>query len=183
MLARFITTDDMPALRSLRLHALQVEPESFSSTYGSEAAHSPEHWIEKWVAKNPTAAVFDDANLVAMTRLYVSADTPDTAELSGDFIVPSHRGRGLYAALLRLCVQKFLQNPALQFLLRGFLPSNNVSRAVSARYGLKDIGTTNAPLPDGTMATFALTGLNRAGVTALAETLRVPNDVKMVMPC
>lgn len=179
--ARFLTADDMPVLRAFRLHALQAEPESFSSTYEREETHSNEQWIERWVVKNATAGIFDNAALVAKTRFYIDAKTPDTAELMSDYISPAYRGRGLYAALLKLCLHKFLLNPALRYLLRGFFPYNNVSRAVSARYGFKDIGTTEAALPDGSMATFALTGLNRDSAQNAFNALCVPDDVKVVM--
>ena len=97
---RCLGPDDVNEFRSLRLEALRETPESFGSTYASEAAYPPARFVER-LAGGTVFGSFRDQRLVGMAGYSIEPweKTRHKAGLWGMYVQPSRRGQGIATAL------------------------------------------------------------------------------------
>lgn len=107
---RLLDRHDAPAYQALRLQALRDSPHAFSASHDEEAGRS----IDEVTARVTPAAdgsvrvfgVFEHAELAGMVTLIhpQRQKLRHGAELAGMYVAPSHRGRGVGAALLQAVI-------------------------------------------------------------------------------
>ncbi len=101
VLVRETVMSDWPALRDIRLAALQDAPDAFSSTYADQVDFGPEQWQQR-IARGGTFFVFVPEAVAAgpagMAGGYPAA--PGLVELISMFIRPQARGHGAGEALV-----------------------------------------------------------------------------------
>lgn len=106
--------EDAVALRELRLEALWMHPESFSSDHASSAARPAAHWIERArLGSGETnqitcvAQALEGGELVAMCGLHreEGAKLHHSANLWGVYVRPAWRGFRIANALIDACEQ------------------------------------------------------------------------------
>lgn len=107
---RLLDRHDAPAYQALRLQALCDSPHAFSASHADEAGRS----IDEVAARLVPAAdgsvrmfgIFEDDVLAGFVALIhpQRAKLRHGAELAGMYVAPSHRRRGLAAALLQAVI-------------------------------------------------------------------------------
>ena len=103
---------DAAALRELRLEALWMHPESFSSDHATSAARPASYWVERAQLgngeRNQITCVAQSAaggELVAMCGLYREEESKlrHSANLWGVYVRPAWRGLRIADALIDAC--------------------------------------------------------------------------------
>jgi GNAT superfamily N-acetyltransferase len=116
---RPVRADEWPALRALRLEALQDSPRSYGSTYATEVRRSDREWRERAAAgaaaqdEVAVAAVADGA-WVGMARGYLELPT---AHLIAVYVTPAWRHSGVGGAVSRAIVAWARDRGAKEILL------------------------------------------------------------------
>jgi GNAT superfamily N-acetyltransferase len=102
---------DAPVASRLRLEALCAHPEAFASDHAIESARSPAEW-EAWVGRADGRAGIlylaqVDQEWAGMAALFrgPSPKTQHSATISGVYVRPAHRRKGIGTALIQACVE------------------------------------------------------------------------------
>ncbi len=142
---RRVVSEEWPAVRELRLEALQTDPLAFGSTFARELDFADSVWIDRVskAAISPSSATWiaehRDGTFVGMVGAYVQETT---IWVVGMWVRPSFRGLRLGSRLLDSLLQwtratrpedevKLEVNPALEVAVllyrgRGFVPTGLV---------------------------------------------------------
>ncbi len=100
---------DLPAYRTIRLEALRLHPEAFSSALEDEAAESLESFARKIVPPpGATLGCFVDGKLVGIAGLIVSPRVKlrHKGTLVGVYLDPLHRGQSRARRLVEAVIQE-----------------------------------------------------------------------------
>lgn len=102
-IVRRVVASEWPALRTLRLQALETDPLAFGSTLSNELNLSEQHWRDRtatqaesptssqWVAEEPSGRLVGSI---------VVARVEDAVYVFGMWVERSHRGQGIGSRLL-----------------------------------------------------------------------------------
>jgi RimJ/RimL family protein N-acetyltransferase len=114
---RPVTTDDVEALRTLRIEALRLHPISFTADLAETESRPPDAWREQIAATlGPTAtsAIFvadagdagAGARLVGMTGVYtpVQPKLAHVGTIWGVYVRQTYRGGGVGRKLIEACI-------------------------------------------------------------------------------
>ena len=130
----------------LRLSALRVCPQAFSSSF-EEEQHLTEADFARRVAPEPPDAVFgafgdDDAGLVGIAgfRVHKNAKERHKSILWGMYVRPAGRGRGVATALLRGVTEHARKTPGVEVLQLTVTADNAAARALYDRAGFVPYG-------------------------------------------
>jgi ribosomal protein S18 acetylase RimI-like enzyme len=102
---RRISEQDWPLLRTIRLDALQADPDAFGSTYADQAAF-PEHRWQAMAAESAGGAdncvliAFRDGEPAGMVRTVRDGRRPAVFGVYSVWVAPGERRRGVGRALL-----------------------------------------------------------------------------------
>ncbi len=99
---RRLTQADAADYRAIRLAALQDSPDSFGSTYDSEAARPMSGWEERLATPGAFGAYLD-GKIAGMARFVQdagSAKERHKGAVYGMYVAPEARGRGIGSALM-----------------------------------------------------------------------------------
>lgn len=105
-----IYSDRWEEYRELRLEALRTDPDAFGATIEATLAR-PESWwrgvLETAKTDPNKTAVFAvvDGRLVGIAGAYPEEE-PDCVDVTGMFVMPSERGKGIGRALLQAVVDE-----------------------------------------------------------------------------
>ena len=150
---RELTVADWPALRALRLRALQSEPGVFFTPYAREVEHEEAAWraLATGDAAHQVFGLFDAGKLVGMSGVFRDRDDPSgrTAVLGMSYIVPEHRGAGLVARLYAARIAWARARPEFVRAIVGHRRSNEPSRRAILRSGFIWTGSRPHHWPDG----------------------------------
>ena len=111
---RRIRADDGPALRALRLRALQTDPTAFGSSYAREADRPDGEWVERAlqgsIGNEQSLFVAESGGeLVGLVGAYTPEDEPWARHVITMWVAPEVRrtgvGRQLVVAILAWCRQ------------------------------------------------------------------------------
>lgn len=103
---RRLLTADAQAFRELRLEALQMYPDSFGSTYETEATKPLDYFIER-LEKNSVFGGFDGQKLAGVIGFYQQSGPKDKHKgvIWGMYVKPRLHGSGLAPALLKSVIE------------------------------------------------------------------------------
>ena len=139
---------DAEAFRELRLQALRNHPEAYSADYEVQALWPMESWLDRLRINPIYFAVDEEANgaLVGITGIFPgnTLKTRHRATISGVYVRPSHRGRGLAGQLVLACVDWAAQ-AALRLVTLSVVTSNTPAVNCYKRCGF----TISGVEPDG----------------------------------
>lgn len=97
--------------KTLRLRALQDDPQAFGSSYAKEVEDSDEIWQEK--TNDNLFFASDGNNLVGMMGIWQSSEDKKnkTANVFGVYVVPEFRGQGISKMLMQALLDQLKTNP------------------------------------------------------------------------
>lgn len=146
---RLLGLADAQDFRDIRLSALKESPEMFGSTYACEEKLS----IEVFEARLRDAMVFGayiDKEIVGLSVLKQDGGPKDAhkAYLSGVFVAPEHRGKGIAEKLL-LAV-KCYANEHMEQIMLTVVDGNKAAISLYEKQGFKIYGVEPRALKEGT---------------------------------
>lgn len=114
---RLLTTDDVDVYKSIRLQALQTNPESFGGLYEEEALYRDEEFKEL-LSKSLIIGIFHKGEIIGSVRLELQLLTKIKHDggVLGLYVSPEHRGRGAGSVLLNHLI-KYARDIVLQLSL------------------------------------------------------------------
>lgn len=153
ILIRKLTPADVPQYRPLRLEALRLHPEAFSSDY-EEESQAPQETFALRMPPPPSQLVgaflgdnTEDPRLVGMAGLIVQARAKlrHKAQLVGMYVAPPFRRNGVACALVRRVIDE-AQALRLHVLLLGVTADNEPARQLYAQCGFRCYGVERQAL-------------------------------------
>jgi RimJ/RimL family protein N-acetyltransferase len=149
---RRLDSSDVAAFREIRLEALRVCPEAFSSSFEEEQHRTTADFAGR-VAPEPPDAVFgafldDDAALVGIAgfRVYKNVKERHKSMLWGMYVRPVARGRGVGTALVRRVIEHARNTPGVEILQLGVTADNAAACALYDRADFRPYGVERQAL-------------------------------------
>lgn len=104
--ARLLLSSDVDIYRSIRLKALQTDPESFSSLYEEEALYSDEEF-KVLLEKTVIFGIFHKDEIIGSVGLEMPSLTKirHNGDLISLYIAPEHRSKGAGSKLLNHLIE------------------------------------------------------------------------------
>ena len=146
---------DWRMLRDLHLRALRADPGVFGSSYAKEVKYSPRRWRIYLASRdNAVWGVFDDGKPVGMTGINMDRHDPTRrrAILSGPWLDPAYRGRGLARKMFQTRVSWALRHPYCEIIVVSHRAGNAASQAAALRQGFTFTHAMPKHWPDGATA-------------------------------
>jgi ribosomal protein S18 acetylase RimI-like enzyme len=141
---RELTAADAEIFRTLRLRALQEEPEAFGSSWEEENARPLEQTVARLQAEGMTAfGAFDaDSNLVGMVRLFRhdGVKVRHKADIISMYVAPEVRGRGVGRMLMEAAIERARVTPGVEQLLLAVNVTNAPARNLYLSLGFEPFG-------------------------------------------
>lgn len=138
--------------KSIRLEALQSNPEMFGSSYLKEVTYSQNDWIA--LLENDKRAIFVLYNIdsiIGLTGVAIDRDDATSAVLFSSFIRPEHRGKGM-ARLFYQARIDWAREKKCSSITVSHRAGNEISKAANQRFGFKYTYTKEVTWPDGVSA-------------------------------
>ncbi|HEY9841570.1 MAG TPA: GNAT family N-acetyltransferase [Candidatus Obscuribacterales bacterium] len=144
---RPVAESDVVPYRELRLEALRLHPDAFSSDYAQQQQYPPTFWNERIhkAIGNPELIIFvaeTDQGLVGMTGIG-RGDSPKTAHTAwvwGVYVRAEYRGRRLGRMLLEAC-QDWARSSGVRIIKLGVAVNNTGALRCYTRCGYEVYGT------------------------------------------
>jgi len=135
--------------KTIRLEALQTNPEMFGSNYLKEAAYSQNDWVS--FLEDDTRAMFalyNEESLIGLTGVALKKEDATTAILFASFIKPSHRNNGLSALFYQARIN-WAKHKKCRSIIVSHRAGNEVSKAANQRFGFKFTDAKKVTWQDG----------------------------------
>ncbi|WP_144036539.1 GNAT family N-acetyltransferase [Sphingobacterium psychroaquaticum] len=137
--------------KSIRLEALQTNPEVFGSNYAKEVLYTQENWVS--FLADSTRAIFGlwrQGEIVGLTAVALHRDDPTKAILYSTFIKEEHRARGLSRLFYEARIE-WARSQGCAAVVVSHRQGNDASMAANQRYGFIYTHTEQTQWPDGTV--------------------------------
>jgi ribosomal protein S18 acetylase RimI-like enzyme len=102
---RQLTAEDLPALKAIRLRALQDAPEAYGSTYEGTVTRTDDEWRAWFESVTPFIAEGADGASIGLAATYRDEQEPAVAHLTSMWVAPEARGTGIGDALVQQVVR------------------------------------------------------------------------------
>lgn len=138
--------------KSIRLEALQTNPDMFGSNYLKEAAYSQNEWVA--LLENDARAIFalyDNDLLIGLTGVALKKEDTTTAILFASFIKKQYRGKGLSELFYQARIDWALYKKCKSIVV-SHRAGNDISKAANQRFGFIYTHSENVTWPDGISA-------------------------------
>ncbi len=142
---RVLEESDGESYRTLRLRALREEPEAFGSSY-EEQADLPLAWFVERIretASRVALGAFDGDALIGTVIFTRETGLKDRHKgvITGMYVAPEGRGRGVGRALLLSAVERARAQPGVEQIHLSVVTGNVAARALYAAVGFVVYGT------------------------------------------
>jgi RimJ/RimL family protein N-acetyltransferase len=137
---RALNSQEWPAFREFRLHALQEARGVFGSSYEAEATKTPQEWQDLVSGPSHQAfGLFDGERLVGITAAFPWKNdfSGETAVLAMSYILPEYRGRGLSRLLYEARLDWIGTRAQFKRVVVSHRESNESSRRAIERHGFR----------------------------------------------
>lgn len=136
---------DWKAYRTIRLEALQVSPEAFATELDEQKDLPPEYWSTRLAGGEDAFVLgaFSDERIIgtaAFTRER-RRKTRHKGNISGVYVSPSFRGRGIARALVTEIVGRAHSFPGLEQVTLTVVTNNVVAKGLYENLGFRVFGT------------------------------------------
>ena len=149
---RRFTTDDWQAMKTIRLEALEKEPQFFGAKYEVEVTFTEEQWRGRLTDDGTHAhwGLYDGDTCVGMTGIAQMYDDATGAYLIASYIRSDYRRRGLSALYYQARLDWAREN-GYKYAMISHRDTNHVSKAANQKFGFLYIHNENAVWPDGSV--------------------------------
>ena len=139
VILRRLTPEDAADYRTIRLMALRLDPDAFSSTYEAEMARPMESFAER-LASSVVFAAYDGDRIIGMAgfKQEAGAKHRHKAMLWGMYVATAWRGRGVGAMLVRAVVEAARQQ--VEQLTLAVVQCNKAAIALYEKFGFRAYG-------------------------------------------
>ena len=138
-------------LFTIRLEAVTRHPNFFLSNSEMTKALSEEEWKQRIKSERSRVfGLFDREDLVGITGVFISEETPDAACLVMSYIKPEYRGQGYSNLFYKARLEWAIKQPQLRKINVCHRVGNEASKAAILKHGFKFTGTNEIDWPDGT---------------------------------
>jgi RimJ/RimL family protein N-acetyltransferase len=146
MTIRILNESDAQLYQEIRLSALKINPESFSSTYEREVKFTLETVVERLKPDDDkfVLGAFVDRNLLVGIVTFMRESSPKTAHkgnVYGMFVVPKMRGHGLGKSLLLELIRKAKNCNGLEQINLTVVSNNEPAKKLYESLGFQVYGT------------------------------------------
>lgn len=102
MAIRALTADDVDTYRTIRLEALQADPDAFGSTYARELAFDPQDWLDRLNGRDDRSNMvwIDEASGETRGVVTLGHTPAEGHQIFGMWVRDSARGCGVAGELL-----------------------------------------------------------------------------------
>ncbi len=154
MLIRKLTEEDLDALWSIRLRALQDNPEAFGSTYEETLQRSKESFRQRLrqpLSETFFIGAFEDESLVGIVGFYRESGQKGQHKgyIVSMYVAPEQRGHGISKALVAEAIAQARTIPGLELLLLAVVTSNTAARRLYRSLGFEVYGLEPRALKQG----------------------------------
>ena len=148
MIIRMLTGIDAPAYRTLRLHALQSNPESYLATFPTESKRSEESFASE-IRYSISAPIFgyygvfdDNDSLVGYAQLDKSYldKQQHIAFLYNLYVHPDHRGHGYASKLFTFLMDQAKEKTQIERIFISCNRKNTPAQALYKKLGFSEYG-------------------------------------------
>lgn len=151
---RALDEGDVEALWALRLRGLASDPEAFGSTYDEALEAGAERYRERLRETSERAfylGAWDSDELAGMVRFAREEGAKDShkGEVSGLYVAPSWRGKGIGRAMMVELVARARRMPGLEQLHLSVVTTNAAADVLYRSLGFVVYGMTPHALKDG----------------------------------
>lgn len=150
---RRLVERDWEAYRTIRLEALQVSPEAFGTAFDEQKGLPPAYWSARLADDEDSFVLgaFEDERIIgtaAFTRER-RRKTRHKGNISGVYISPSYRGRGIARALVTEILGRARSFLGLEQVTLAVVTDNVVAKGLYENLGFRVFGTELRALKDG----------------------------------
>jgi len=149
---RALDVNDLEALRTIRILALEMHADSFGEPVETVKSRSEDKWREMLEEKGRNFfGLFDDSTIIGMASLSTwDTDTSGETGLMGeDFIKPKYRGLGYSSYLYEARLNFAVQHGAWKKLIIAHREGLEASRSAIVKHGFTHWKSENVVWPDG----------------------------------
>lgn len=138
--------------KSIRLEALQTNPEMFGSNYAKESQYTPQDWQDV-LNSNARAmfALYDQDEIIGVTGVVLKKEDSSKAAMIASFIKPEYRGNGLSKLFYQARID-WARDMGCEFITVGHREGNELSKAANQSFGFEYTSYEEQIWPDGTKA-------------------------------
>lgn len=135
-----LTPGDAPAYRDLRLEALRQHPTAFANSFDCETEIPPDRWPGR-LGRVAVFGAWRGGQLVATAACPTAKDFGDAvhthhkAYLTGVYVTPEARGRGLGAAVCRAAIDHARALPGIDQIMAAVNSANDPALALYQNLG------------------------------------------------
>lgn len=149
---RMLMPEDWRLVKSLRTQAIQEYACYFWDSPARVVTHDDEYWKGMLGRENSVLfGVFDGEDMVGITALSAYHDSPeDTVVLGFDYIMPTHRGRGLGHMFYNARMEWIKHRPSIRRALVNHRKGNSASEALIKKHGFQKYEEAPFTYGDGT---------------------------------
>jgi GNAT superfamily N-acetyltransferase len=146
-IVRRLAPGDEEALRTIRLEALEDDPEAFGSTHEREADRPLEDW-RRWFTGGAAFVAEADGGPIGLAAGYRDTSDRSIAHLVSMWVRPSHRGTGAADELVR-AVLAWAESEQVKCVKLTVVGGNIRASKVYERHGFYPTGDTAIRERDG----------------------------------
>ena len=149
---RRVHDEDAATLRSIRLAALQSDPEAFSATWKEELQLTDEDWqarVDRASSGNEAATFLshEDDEVSGIVTMLQRSGSPSSVELVSMWTDPRHRSSGTGTALVEAGVE-WARVSGFDSVQLWVMSDNEVARSFYERRGFVEIDPGTVPVDD-----------------------------------
>jgi len=151
---RLLTEDDIDTLWSIRLRALQDNPEAFGSTYEETLQRGKESFRQRLRQPHTETfflGAFENERLVGIVAFFRESGTKGQHKgyIISMYVAPEQRGRGIGKALVAEAIVQARTVPGLEQLLLAVVTTNTAARQLYRSLGFEVYGLEPRALKQG----------------------------------
>ncbi|MGF7013625.1 N-acetyltransferase family protein [Ornithinibacillus bavariensis] len=145
MIIRLLEPNDAKEYYDLRLEALQVNPEAFSTSF-EEVITSPnivEHYEKSFRQTNTyNFGAFQENKMIGMVTLFpeTKEKLKHKASIFAMYVKPAYRGQGIGKLLLEAALKQAYELGGLSKINLSVVSNNHEAKGLYQRYGFKTFG-------------------------------------------
>ena len=141
--------EEYPAIKRLRLEALQDDPSNFGMSFEEESLLSDDQFKKRFFdEKRLTLVARKDDEIVGMCNIVFRPEIKlrHIAEVYAIYVHPKHRSQGIGNAIMKECIRVIRERPHIIKARLGVIGDNTHARSLYEKFGFRVVGTLKKEL-------------------------------------